>query len=238
MKKSVSVTNHNTHFKDGKKLDHYPSGIFQFDGLSVEYITMPGWKTSIANCRSYDELPVNCKNYILKAQELLGESFINILNTVTLLNIFRPAFQVGGGWTLPWRHDSETWRLKRLWMIWPNRSQILGFKYLACRRCSWALWNYMKIFPMFGSVIIDSIIFQQNDLIFLNWNLNPHIAIFIELFLWCDYCQQFENLMLLVQTYIWVSFPRTGEMATFENSPSWCSAAGSSKIVMIIIGFN
>ena len=74
MKKSVSVTNHNTYFKDGKKLDHYPSGIFQFDGLSVEYITMPGWKTSIANCRSFDELPVNCKNYILKAQELLGES--------------------------------------------------------------------------------------------------------------------------------------------------------------------
>lgn len=61
--------------KDGKKLDHYPSGIFQFDGLSVEYITMPGWKTSIANCRSYDELPVNCKNYILKAQELLGLPF-------------------------------------------------------------------------------------------------------------------------------------------------------------------
>jgi len=61
--------------KDGKKLDHYPSGIFQFDGLSVEYITMPGWKTSIANCRSFDELPVNCKNYILKAQELLGLPF-------------------------------------------------------------------------------------------------------------------------------------------------------------------
>jgi adenylosuccinate synthase len=61
--------------KDGKKLDHYPSGIFQFDGLSVEYITMPGWKTSIANCRSYDELPVNCKNYILKVQELLGLPF-------------------------------------------------------------------------------------------------------------------------------------------------------------------
>ena len=61
--------------KDGKKLDHYPSGIFQFDGLSVEYITMPGWKTSIADCRSFDDLPVNCKNYILKAQELLGKNW-------------------------------------------------------------------------------------------------------------------------------------------------------------------
>merc|ERR1712013_661113 len=61
--------------KDGKKLDHYPSGIFQFEGVSVEYLTMPGWKTSIADCRSFDELPVNCKNYILKAQELLGLPF-------------------------------------------------------------------------------------------------------------------------------------------------------------------
>ena len=100
MKKSVSVTNHNTYFKDGKKLDHYPSGIFQFDGLSVEYITMPGWKTSIANCRSYDELPVNCKNYILKAQELLGEIFINMLNTVTLLNIFVWQACLSSGWGL------------------------------------------------------------------------------------------------------------------------------------------
>jgi len=50
--------------------------------------------------------------------------------------------------------------------------------------------------------LYENIPHQQNDLIFLNWNLNPHIAIFCELFLWCDYCQQFENLMLLVQTYV------------------------------------
>jgi len=58
--------------KDGKVISHYPSGNFQFDGLEVEYITMPGWKTSIANCRNFNELPENCKNYVLKIEELLG----------------------------------------------------------------------------------------------------------------------------------------------------------------------
>jgi len=64
-----------SYIKDGKKLDHYPSGIFQFDGVEVEYITMPGWKTSIASCRSFAELPQNCKNYVLKIEELLGLPF-------------------------------------------------------------------------------------------------------------------------------------------------------------------
>ena len=101
------------YFQDGKKLDHYPSGIFQFDGVSVEYLTMPGWKTSIADCRSFDELPVNCKNYILKAQELLGEE--KRQSTTSKLTFFlRTSFQVGWGWTFPRRHDFETWYLKRL----------------------------------------------------------------------------------------------------------------------------
>lgn len=63
------------YIKDGKAMDHYPSGIYQFDGVEVEYITMPGWKTSIAKCRSFDELPENCRKYVLKIEELLGLPF-------------------------------------------------------------------------------------------------------------------------------------------------------------------
>jgi adenylosuccinate synthase len=63
------------YIKNGKVVDHYPSGIFQFDGLEVEYITMPGWKTSIADIRDFDKLPDNCKNYVLKIEELLGLPF-------------------------------------------------------------------------------------------------------------------------------------------------------------------
>jgi len=60
------------YIKNGKVLDHYPSGLFQFEGVEVEYITMPGWNTSIAQCKSFDELPANAQNYVLKIEELLG----------------------------------------------------------------------------------------------------------------------------------------------------------------------
>lgn len=58
--------------KNGKVLDHYPSGIFQFEGVEVEYITMPGWKTPITQMTSFEELPKNAQNYVLKIEELLG----------------------------------------------------------------------------------------------------------------------------------------------------------------------
>ena len=32
---------------------------------------MPGWKTSIADCKNFDELPKNAQNYVLKIEELL-----------------------------------------------------------------------------------------------------------------------------------------------------------------------
>jgi adenylosuccinate synthase len=32
--------------------------------VEVEYITLPGWQTSIEDVQSYDALPENCKKYI------------------------------------------------------------------------------------------------------------------------------------------------------------------------------
>ena len=58
--------------KDGKVMDHYPSNVHQCDGLSVEYITMPGWKTSLTSIRKFDDLPENAQKYIQKIEELLG----------------------------------------------------------------------------------------------------------------------------------------------------------------------
>lgn len=40
--------------------------------VEVEYITMPGWKTSIAHVKSMDDLPPNAQVYIAKLQELIG----------------------------------------------------------------------------------------------------------------------------------------------------------------------
>ena len=40
--------------------------------VEVEYLTMPGWKSKIAGITSYNDLPINAKNYIVKIQELTG----------------------------------------------------------------------------------------------------------------------------------------------------------------------
>lgn len=40
--------------------------------LAVKYLTLPGWKTSISKCRTFDELPNEAKSYIYKIEELTG----------------------------------------------------------------------------------------------------------------------------------------------------------------------
>ena len=58
--------------RNGVVMDHYPSNVYQYEGVEVEYITMPGWKTSISKARKFEDLPINAQNYILKIEELLG----------------------------------------------------------------------------------------------------------------------------------------------------------------------
>lgn len=40
--------------------------------VEVEYISLPGWKSTIASLTSYDDLPANAKAYINKLEELIG----------------------------------------------------------------------------------------------------------------------------------------------------------------------
>ena len=44
----------------------------ELEKVEVEYITMPGWKTSIAHLKSMSELPPNAIAYIKKLEELVG----------------------------------------------------------------------------------------------------------------------------------------------------------------------
>ena len=46
----------------------------------VEYETMPGWKTDISSCRTFEELPEEAKNYVNRIEELVGcpVSFIGV----------------------------------------------------------------------------------------------------------------------------------------------------------------
>ena len=43
-----------------------------FDNVSVEYVTLPGWKASIADCRSFAALPERARKYVEEVERLLG----------------------------------------------------------------------------------------------------------------------------------------------------------------------
>lgn len=60
------------YLKNGEIMKHYPSSEQDYVGVEVEYLTMPGWKTDISNCRRFEDLPQNAQNYVLKIEELLG----------------------------------------------------------------------------------------------------------------------------------------------------------------------
>lgn len=61
-----------TYVKDGTPLEHFPSCEQEFRGVSVEYITMAGWKTSIAKCTTFESLPENAKKYIETIEQYLN----------------------------------------------------------------------------------------------------------------------------------------------------------------------
>jgi len=60
------------YIKDGKPMLHYPSSEQDFEGVSVDYLTLPGWKSDISKCRSFEELPPNAKSYVRKIEEILA----------------------------------------------------------------------------------------------------------------------------------------------------------------------
>ena len=60
------------YIKNGEIMKSYPSCEQDFEGVSVEYLTMPGWKTDISKCRNFEDLPVKAQSYVLKIEELLG----------------------------------------------------------------------------------------------------------------------------------------------------------------------
>merc|ERR1712080_249774 len=61
-----------SYLKKGARMEYYPSSVEQFEGVEVEYITLPGWNTSIADVRKFEDLPQNCRHYILIVEAMLG----------------------------------------------------------------------------------------------------------------------------------------------------------------------
>jgi adenylosuccinate synthase len=59
---------------DGKRLAPglMPSTLAQLEKVQIEYETMPGWKSDISKCRTFEELPAAAKAYLRRIEELVG----------------------------------------------------------------------------------------------------------------------------------------------------------------------
>lgn len=57
---------------DGKELLGFPADLDVLARVKVQYETFPGWKTSIAQTRTYEDLPENCRKYVEFIEKFLG----------------------------------------------------------------------------------------------------------------------------------------------------------------------
>lgn len=59
--------------KDGKPLPAlFPADLDDLAKVEVQYVELPGWKSSIQDVTNYDDLPENCKAYISFVEKYLG----------------------------------------------------------------------------------------------------------------------------------------------------------------------
>ena len=74
----------------------FPASQSVLEKVEVEYVTMPGWKSSIAHFKSISDLPPNAKAYVEKLSQLTGvpSEFSLILSTlVQICNTVIPLLQ-------------------------------------------------------------------------------------------------------------------------------------------------
>lgn len=55
-----------------KELSSFPADLNILAKVDVKYKTFPGWKGPISNCKSYEELPQTCREYIEYIENFLG----------------------------------------------------------------------------------------------------------------------------------------------------------------------
>lgn len=55
---------------DGEIIDYIPGTLPLFKKCEPVYITMPGWSEDITNVTSFEDLPLNAKNYLRKIEEI------------------------------------------------------------------------------------------------------------------------------------------------------------------------
>lgn len=68
------------YFHQGKKLENFPASTDMLANVEVEYVELPGWKTSIKSARTFKDLPENAQKYVKKIEELL-DCPVNFIGT-------------------------------------------------------------------------------------------------------------------------------------------------------------
>ncbi len=58
--------------REGEVVAGYPDRVDLLAAVDPEYVTLPGWKTSLSACRSMDDLPAEAKNFISIVEEQVG----------------------------------------------------------------------------------------------------------------------------------------------------------------------
>lgn len=78
------------YMKGEQPLEYFPSSVSELQNIRVEYLTLPGWETSIENVRKYDDLPANAKRYVETIQGLMQVSskFFILLIIISILSSF------------------------------------------------------------------------------------------------------------------------------------------------------
>jgi adenylosuccinate synthase len=57
---------------DGTVTENFPATLEELEGCTPVYEEFPGFTEDISKCKSFDELPENCKKYIARLEELVG----------------------------------------------------------------------------------------------------------------------------------------------------------------------
>jgi adenylosuccinate synthase len=57
---------------DGKKLEDVPAGAARLQRVEVEYEELPGWTENLEGCNHFESLPIECRRYVERIEELVG----------------------------------------------------------------------------------------------------------------------------------------------------------------------
>jgi adenylosuccinate synthase len=58
---------------DGTECTAMPSDLRTYAALTVAWERMPGWEEDISKCKTFEELPLNCRRYVERLEVLLNQ---------------------------------------------------------------------------------------------------------------------------------------------------------------------